>query len=158
VRFWDYVERAAEPGACWRWTGPSIDLGYGRFAFHGKATLAHRASWIINRGPIPTGQFVLHRCPGGGNPSCVNPDHLAIGTYDDNIKDMFDHGRHWSQTGAWHPKQRLRPEGLVGEMREIVIILPKRLYRQLVNRSKTEGRSLQDIGLDALTAAAHEGR
>lgn len=158
IRFWRYVERSAEPDACWRWVGPSVALGYGRFRFHGKATLAHRVSWLLNRGPIPMGQFVLHRCPRGGVPSCVNPGHLALGTQADNMQDLVRDGRHWSQTGVWHPKQRVRPAGLAGDMREVVVILPRHLYQRLAARAKAEGRSLQEIGLAALTIAAQEGR
>jgi hypothetical protein len=41
---------------------------------------------------------VLHDCPSGDNPSCVNPDHLWIGTQRENCKDRDDKGR------CWHPK------------------------------------------------------
>jgi hypothetical protein len=153
-RFWGYVDKVTA-APCWRWTGPSIQGGYGRFSFDGTATLAHRASWTINRGPIPPGQVVRHRCPGGGNPWCVNPDHLAVGTHADNAQDVFRDGRHWSQTGEWHPKQRVRPASVVGEMRELVVILPRTLYRRLAGRAKTQGQSLQDLGLAALIAADH---
>lgn len=45
---------------------------------------AHRVSWEINCGPIPEGLGVLHHCD---NPPCCRPDHLFVGTNDENMKD-----------------------------------------------------------------------
>lgn len=65
--------------------------GYGLFAFGGKTRLAHRASWLIHRGPIPDGLHVMHGCD---NPQCVNVDHLSLGTRSDNMQDMYAKGRY----------------------------------------------------------------
>jgi hypothetical protein len=151
-RFWNFVERSPDPDSCWRWTGTKVSRAqeYGRFTWDGRPRLAHHVSWLIHYGPIPDGQVVRHRCPGGGNPWCVNPDHLAVGTYQDNMRDMFEQGRHWSQTGAWSPKQRARPDGLTGDMREIVVIVPRTLQRRLQALAKERGCSLQELAYGAL--------
>jgi len=67
---------------CWNWNGRGT--GYGRI----KGTGAHRASWMVHRGPIPDGLWVLHRirC---SNKRCVRPSHLYLGTASDNARDMF---------------------------------------------------------------------
>jgi len=52
--------------------------------------LAHRASWIIHRGLIG-GFNVLHKCD---TPSCVNPDHLFLGSQAENVMDSVRKGRH----------------------------------------------------------------
>lgn len=80
---------------CFLWFGSVNNVGYGSFSIKvdGKHSmrLAHRLSWEIQRGPIPEGLCVLHRCD---TPRCVNPDHLFLGTKLDNNRDASRKGRH----------------------------------------------------------------
>jgi hypothetical protein len=89
-RFWRFVEKTDE---CWVWTGQKI-RGYGRLsvgAKEEKSVGAHRFSWELhNKQKIPDGKFVMHSCD---NPSCVNPDHLSIGSPKENYDDMVLKGR-----------------------------------------------------------------
>lgn len=57
---------------------------------HDGHILTHRLSWELHNGPIPDGLFVLHRCD---NPLCVRPDHLFLGTKQDNALDCARKGR-----------------------------------------------------------------
>ena len=82
-----------QPNGCWLWDRAKITSGYGTIVLDGKQIYAHRLSWILHRGPIPDGAFVCHNCPGGDNPSCVNPDHLWIGTAKLNSRDALKKGR-----------------------------------------------------------------
>jgi hypothetical protein len=90
-RFWKYVEKT---DSCWVWTGLAKTRGYGRIsrAIDKKPHyfLAHRYSWMLRHGPIPDGQHVLHKCD---TPVCVNPDHLFLGTHQENMADMWAKGR-----------------------------------------------------------------
>ena len=86
-RFFDYVNKS---DGCWEWIGGKNDLGYGRFRVGYETRQAHRVSWVLHIGKIPRNLFVLHRCD---NPSCVNPDHLFLGTAQHNSDDKFQKGR-----------------------------------------------------------------
>lgn len=82
---------------CWEWDGSRNDAGYGLFTaahlgLH--EILAHRVAYEHFTGPIPDGMLVRHACD---NPPCMNPDHLSVGTKQDNAQDMIDRGRHWAQ-------------------------------------------------------------
>jgi hypothetical protein len=85
--FWKKIVKTDN---CWEWIGARNKLGYGSFGIDGKTQLAHRISYRINKGQIPIGMCVLHRCD---NPPCCNPDHLWIGTDFDNSADMILKGR-----------------------------------------------------------------
>lgn len=84
-----------EPNSgCWLWTASSDESGYGRL--NGEASgqrfrSAHRASWLLHKGAVPSGLFVLHKCD---TPACVNPEHLFLGTTQDNVSDKMAKGRH----------------------------------------------------------------
>lgn len=82
-----------EPNSgCWLWTGPmQQSFGYGKMGHSKrKATAAHIISHLLHKGPVEKGAVVRHLC---NNPSCVNPDHLAVGTPADNMDDMVRSGR-----------------------------------------------------------------
>jgi len=75
---------------CWLWNGALSGAGYGQMGVNGKIEYAHRISYIIHNGEIPSGMVVRHTCD---NPACANPHHLIIGTMKDNCDDMFRRGR-----------------------------------------------------------------
>jgi hypothetical protein len=90
-RFWGNVQKSVDPGGCWWWIGGVKDDGYGTLKVNGPEVGAHRFSWEIHGGSIPEGKWVLHHCD---NPRCVNPDHLFLGTHQDNMRDRSVRGRH----------------------------------------------------------------
>ena len=75
---------------CWEWRGWKHDKGYGLLEVSKKKVRAHRVAYEGMVGEIPEGLLVCHKCD---NPCCVNPDHLFVGTYRDNVLDMHRKGR-----------------------------------------------------------------
>ena len=97
--FWEQVMKTPE---CWIWTGYTTKGGYGLITSNGKTTTAHRFAWELTYGRILRGMDILHHCD---NPTCVRPDHLFLGTQQDNIIDMVEKGRYGQES---HPR---RPGG-----------------------------------------------
>jgi hypothetical protein len=86
-RFWSKVNKTK---TCWLWTGALRGkMGYGYF-WHKQHWVAHRFSWQLAHGPIPSNMCILHICD---NPLCVRPAHLFIGSKKDNNHDMIKKGR-----------------------------------------------------------------
>lgn len=98
-RFWSKVHPEALSG-CWLWHGAVKNrLGHGQT---GRNECAHRRAFLLAKGPIPAGLFVLHRC---NVPACVNPSHLYLGTNIENSRDKIALGR--QARGESHGMSRL---------------------------------------------------
>lgn len=85
--------------SCIEWTGAYHKNGYGVISISrkvakelglGRVQFTHRASYMQNKGPIPEGMVVRHKCD---NKACFNPDHLELGTQLDNVNDAVERGR-----------------------------------------------------------------
>ena len=96
---------------CWIWIGGKKNkLGYGTiYVRKGETDEAHRVAYRNMVEPIPDGMCVCHKCD---NPSCVNPDHLFLGTHQDNMKDMYRKGRNVPSIGEKNWRAKLTEENI----------------------------------------------
>lgn len=76
---------------CWFWVGFTDYAGRGQIRVDKTRVFAHRFSYQNFVGKIPNNMCVCHKCD---NPSCVNPEHLFLGSIKDNNRDMIAKGRH----------------------------------------------------------------
>ena len=83
-RFAAKIDRNAN---CWLWTAKRTRGGYGQMRVGSRLLYAHRLAYEHWVGPIPNGALICHTCD---TPACVNPDHLYVGDYVSNARDMHD--------------------------------------------------------------------
>lgn len=103
-RFWKNVH--ATDDGCWVWHGCVDGHGYGTLHVNGATKYAHRFSYEIANGVIPPGLCVCHRCD---TPLCVRPDHLFLGTRQENNadRDRKRRTRPGKSMGAAHGMSKL---------------------------------------------------
>lgn len=111
-----YTEESAD--GCFLWNGILNRGGYARLSWKGRYQTAHRLAYEVAVGRIPEGMNVLHRCTA---PSCVNPDHLMLGTNaDKRAKAKLARG-HLNGASKLTPQQVLAIRDATGTQREIAI-------------------------------------
>src|SRR3990167_10773640 len=102
-KFWKKVEKRGIDD-CWLWIGAKKDRRYGHMLHNYQNIGSHRISWLIHHGNIPNNLWVLHKCD---NPSCVNPNHLWLGTAKDNSQDRESKNRGNKLKGELSPVAKL---------------------------------------------------
>lgn len=76
---------------------------------------AHRTAYREAHGEIPEGAVVRHTCD---NRWCVNPDHLLVGTYADNTRDMYERNRQSSKIDMTTAREIRASSATPKELRE----------------------------------------
>lgn len=109
--FYNMLKQGGPNGDCLEWTGAKIKTGYGRTFVDTKAVYTHRLALELE-GIDTTDKIVMHSCD---NPSCCNPNHLTIGTTQDNLNDMRKKGRGFvpPSTGSSHGKSKLTDNDVI---------------------------------------------
>lgn len=124
---------------CWLWQGghkqSKNKKNYGAMGtfklLNGKniggsaQVLSHRLSWVIHYGEIPIEMDVCHKCD---NPNCCNPEHLFLGTHQENMQDMVRKGRHIGPRGTKTSHSRLSED----KISKIRILLKSGISKQKI--------------------------
>lgn len=107
-RFWVKVDKT---DYCWNWTAAKSSKGYGRFKLNQKLVSPHVLSYQIHNDDYDFKKDVCHICD---NPSCVNPDHLFLGSRSDNMKDCVSKSRNYvpNQKGEANSNNKLSTEDI----------------------------------------------
>lgn len=113
-RFEFFLPSHRDPLGCWVWQGARFPNGYGQLKLGRVNNGAHVVSWeLANNRAVPAGLVVRHICD---NPPCVNPEHLVIGTHQDNSDDQVARSR---QCRGSRNKASILTEGQVLEIRRL---------------------------------------
>jgi hypothetical protein len=86
-----FDDRVNKTDTCWIWTGTRDSDGYGVIwtKESNNNERATRVSLRLSGIDVPKDKMVLHSCD---NPPCVNPNHLSIGTNQQNQIEAVERG------------------------------------------------------------------
>ena len=108
-----FEEKVIKSNGCWGWKGHLDKNGYpllksGSNGKEFRETRSNRISWLIYKGEIPKGKYILHLCD---NSTCTNPDHMFLGTPKENSEDMVRKGR--GNKGSKHGNSKLTEDDVM---------------------------------------------
>jgi len=144
-----FIEKVAwGMGECWYWVAGTDESGYGRMGmrrYFGE-NKAHRISYRLFKGSIPEKMVVMHTCDVR---SCVNPDHLVLGTQKENVLDMTIKGRgvYPQMFGPNNPMAKLTTESvkLIKEMKLNNVMTQKEIAQYFRVSPMTISRAVRGI-------------
>jgi hypothetical protein len=130
-----FLSKIEKTDSCWLWKGSKNIHGYSRFIHNYKYYSAHRFSYLHYKGEIAENLVVRHKCKN----KCVNPDHLELGTSQQNTQDRKRDGTY--QDGERNPHAKLSKEQVL----EIRNIFPEKSIAQLAKEYKVSWTQIKNI-------------
>ena len=95
---------------CWLWKGAKKGQNYGSFSINGKDYRAHRIAYKLYINDYDQSLNVLHSCD---HTLCVNPDHLFLGTHQENMNDKVNKNRQAKMPGELCPTHKLTEKEVI---------------------------------------------
>ena len=133
------------PSGCIEWQS-ALRNGYGRLIIGSRtdgtrtSVSAHRLAYEVHVGKIPNGFFVCHKCD---NPKCINPDHLFVGTRQDNVDDREAKNR--NKIHLLHIKGEAHPSAKFSDRVVQKMRLEKGKIKEIAIKYGISERHLRDI-------------
>lgn len=111
ITFLDRLFEGAQTdtNCCLIFGGYKNEEGYGSLHKDGNLVKPHREVWALENGEIPPKMCVCHTCD---NPSCINIEHLFLGTHRENMEDKARKGRVTNAIGSKNPAAKLKEEDI----------------------------------------------
>lgn len=106
-RLLSHVESHDNPESCWIWKDSNT---YGTVRINGKKYKSHRLMCQVHHKVDVTGLCVLHSCD---NPRCINPNHLRVGTHQENMQDRVLRNRGGNLKGSNNGRALLNEDDVV---------------------------------------------
>ncbi len=109
-RFWNKISVAENTNDCWPWRGTLNNKGYPQCGFKIKGkrfALPYRIAYLLHYKTDPESFNVCHKCD---NPLCCNPNHLFLGTQQENMLDCSKKNR--ISYGENHPHSKLTEDNV----------------------------------------------
>lgn len=93
---------------CRLWTEGATGLDYPQMVIDGAVRYTHRVMLALKLGrPLQRNEHALHECD---VPLCIAPDHLFLGTHQDNMRDKCVKGRNGIVRGEASGMSKLTQE------------------------------------------------
>ena len=106
----NFFTKVNKTDTCWLWTGMTTSTGRGKLKLYGIEHTAPRVIYALHYSLDPGNFYVLHTCD---DPLCVNPEHLRLGTAQDNTNDMVAKGHFVASKGNTKIKPDSKEEKLL---------------------------------------------
>jgi hypothetical protein len=134
-RWENFVQRTE---SCWFWIGTKNEAGYGVIRDGAKMVLAHRVALRLKLGVEDFDGFACHTCD---TPACVRPEHLYIGSHEDNMIDLSVANTTQSSKTTWDQRKEMARRFLQGESAD-------HLALEFNVSTKTVRRWAESLGLE----------
>lgn len=105
------IKYEVDKNGCWNCISHHKNKdGYPIIKINNNNTSVHRYIYEKNFGKTPKDLLIRHKCD---NPACINPEHLEIGTQQDNMNDMVERHRQNKNKGEAHGKSKLNKNQII---------------------------------------------
>lgn len=136
-----FLKHVHKTDYCWIWKGAKKGQNYGSFSLNGKDYRAHRISYKLFISEYDNDLNVLHKCD---NTLCVRPDHLFLGTHQDNMNDKVIKNRQSKLSGELAPSHKLNEKEVI-EIKILLLNKYRGIFRDLAKKYNVSSNCIEDI-------------